>query len=159
MGLTSHISCVYDAFSSYHVSFSLMTSLTMMGLDPGHLVRSLYIFSSDNSVGRVSGSVSEKVKCSFPFFDGEMVNSFFDGEMGKVGQVTEIFSKVGGVTETFSRPKTFTVSNSFYVFASLTLSTVTSSISCLDARQLEPFVKLSTLVVEPMTDLSLSVVL
>ena len=42
MGLTSHISCVYDTFSSYHVSFSLTTSLTMMGLSPGHLVCALF---------------------------------------------------------------------------------------------------------------------
>ena len=27
---------------------------------------------------------------------------FFDGDMGKVGRVTEIFSKVGQVTEMFS---------------------------------------------------------
>ena len=63
------------------------------------------------------------LKCSFPFFDGEMVNSFLDGEMGKVGRVTEIFSnvrrvteifsKVGRVTETFSRSKPFIFSNSF----------------------------------------------
>ena len=42
MGLTSHLSCVYDAFSSYHVYFSLMASLTMMVLGPGHLVRALF---------------------------------------------------------------------------------------------------------------------
>ena len=41
MGLMSHLSCVYYNFSSYHVSFSLMTSLTMIGLGPGHLVRAL----------------------------------------------------------------------------------------------------------------------
>ena len=34
----------------------------------------------------------EMVNCSFPFCDSEMMNSFFDGEMGKVGRVTEIFS-------------------------------------------------------------------
>ena len=44
MGLASYLSCVYDAFSSYRVSFSLTTSLTMMVLGPGHLVRALYHF-------------------------------------------------------------------------------------------------------------------
>ena len=44
MGLTSHLSCVFDVFSSYRVSFSLMTSLTMMVLGPGHLVRALFHF-------------------------------------------------------------------------------------------------------------------
>ena len=44
MGLMSHPSCVYDAFSSCRVSFSLMTSLTLMGLDPGHLVYALFHF-------------------------------------------------------------------------------------------------------------------
>ena len=42
MGLASHISCISDAFSSYCVSFSSMTCLTMMGLGPGHLVRALF---------------------------------------------------------------------------------------------------------------------
>ena len=51
MGLTRHVSCVYDTFSSYRVSFylissltkmSLMTSLTMMVLGPGHLVCALF---------------------------------------------------------------------------------------------------------------------
>ena len=42
MGVTSHISCVYDAFSSYHVSFSLMMSLPMMVLCPGHIVYALF---------------------------------------------------------------------------------------------------------------------
>ena len=55
--------------------------------------------SSHNYVCRASGSGSEMVKCSFPFFNDDMVNSFLDGEMGKVGRVTEIFSKVGRVTE------------------------------------------------------------
>ena len=41
MGLTSHLSCAYDAFSSYHVFFPSMMGLTMMVLDPGHLVRAL----------------------------------------------------------------------------------------------------------------------
>ena len=62
----------------------------------------------------------------FPFCDGEMVNSFFDGEMGKVGrvtemffkvgQVTEIFSKVGRVTKIFSCSKTCIVSISFKIY-------------------------------------------
>ena len=32
MGLTSHLSDAYDAFSSYRVSFSLISSLTKMSL-------------------------------------------------------------------------------------------------------------------------------
>ena len=53
MGMTSHIYDAYDAFSSYRVSFSLvssltkmslMTSMTMMVLGPGYLVRALFIF-------------------------------------------------------------------------------------------------------------------
>ena len=53
MGLAIHLSCFYDAFSSYHVSFFLVTSLTMissmtslmmMVLGPGYLVRSLFCF-------------------------------------------------------------------------------------------------------------------
>ena len=44
MGLKSHLSCVYDDFSSYHIPFSSTTSLTMMGLGPGNLVRALFHF-------------------------------------------------------------------------------------------------------------------
>ena len=44
MGLTSHLPYVYVVFSSYHVSFSLMTSLTIKVLGPGHLVRALFNF-------------------------------------------------------------------------------------------------------------------
>ena len=53
MGLTSHPSFFYDAFSFYRVSFSLMmiltmissmTSLTMIVLGPGYLVRALFHF-------------------------------------------------------------------------------------------------------------------
>ena len=43
-----------------------------------------FSFFSENSVGRVVGSRYEIVKCTLPFFDGEMVNSyfpFFDGAM------------------------------------------------------------------------------
>ena len=39
-----HISFISDAFSSYRVSFSLMMSMAMMGLGPGHLVRALFHF-------------------------------------------------------------------------------------------------------------------
>ena len=42
MGLASHIFCVYDDFSSYRVSFSLMKSLTMMGMGAGNLVCALF---------------------------------------------------------------------------------------------------------------------
>ena len=48
MGLTNHISCVYDAFSSYTISFSLVMSLTTMGLSSGHLVRALFNFSLES---------------------------------------------------------------------------------------------------------------
>ena len=44
MGLTSHLSCLSDVFSSYRVYFSLMTILTMMVLGPGHLLRALFHF-------------------------------------------------------------------------------------------------------------------
>ena len=44
MGLTSHLSCVYDIFSYYHASFYSMTILKMMGLGPGHLVCALFYF-------------------------------------------------------------------------------------------------------------------
>ena len=53
MGLMSHLSCDYDAFSFYRVYFSLMrslrmislmTSLTMMVLGLGYLVRALFHF-------------------------------------------------------------------------------------------------------------------
>ena len=44
MVLMSHLSCVYNAFSSYRVYFSMTTSLAMMGLGPGHLVRALSHF-------------------------------------------------------------------------------------------------------------------
>ena len=44
MSLMSHLSCVYNAFSSYCFYFSLMTILAMMGLGPGHLVRALFHF-------------------------------------------------------------------------------------------------------------------
>ena len=42
MGLTIHLSCVYDNISSYRVSFSLMTIMMMMVLGPGRLVRALF---------------------------------------------------------------------------------------------------------------------
>ena len=44
MGLLSHLFYVYEAFSSYRVSFCSMTSLTMMVLGPGHMVRALFHF-------------------------------------------------------------------------------------------------------------------
>ena len=44
MGLTSRLSCVSNAFSSYCVSFSLITSLTMMVMGLVHLVRALFHF-------------------------------------------------------------------------------------------------------------------
>ena len=44
VGLTGHISYVYDTFSSYRVSFSSMTSLTMIFLVPDNLVPALFHF-------------------------------------------------------------------------------------------------------------------
>ena len=44
MVLMRHLSCILDAFYFYRVYFSSMTSLTMMGLGPGHLVRALLHF-------------------------------------------------------------------------------------------------------------------
>ena len=44
MGLKSHISCLSDTFSSYHVYFSLMMIMTIMVLGPGHMVRDLFHF-------------------------------------------------------------------------------------------------------------------
>ena len=44
MGLTGHLSCVYDAVSSFRINFSLMTSLTMIGMGTGHLVRAPFHF-------------------------------------------------------------------------------------------------------------------
>ena len=44
MGLMSHLSCHSDTYSSYCVSFYFMTSLTMMVLGPGYLVRALFHF-------------------------------------------------------------------------------------------------------------------
>ena len=64
MGLRSHISDAYDAFSSYCVSSSLLlslmnislTNLTMKVLGPGsHPFMLLFIFS-ETSVGPVSSS-------------------------------------------------------------------------------------------------------
>ena len=44
MGLTSHLSCFYNAFSSYRVYFSSMTSLTMIVIGTGQLVRAIFLF-------------------------------------------------------------------------------------------------------------------
>ena len=52
--LTSHISCLSGTFSSYRVSFSLTENMTVVVIGLGHLVRALFHFSSENSVGRVS---------------------------------------------------------------------------------------------------------
>ena len=132
MGLTSHISYIYDVFFSSRIFF-FDDEYGNDGSVSGSSGMFPFLFPSENSVGRVSDSGSEIVKYPFPFFDGEMVNSFFDGEMwkfrrvieifskigqvteifSKVGRFTEIFSKIGRVTEIFSRSKTFIVSNSF----------------------------------------------
>ena len=96
MGLTSHLSCVYNTFSYYRVSFSLMTSLTMMGMGPGHLVCALLLFP-----------LKIRLLCQWLV---TWVTEIFS----KVGRVTEIFSKDGWVTEIFSRSKTFIASNSLF---------------------------------------------
>ena len=44
MGVRSHLSFFNDAFSFYRGCFSLMTSLTMMVMGPGHLVRAIFHF-------------------------------------------------------------------------------------------------------------------
>ena len=48
MGPTSHISCVYDNFSSYRIYFSLMMSITMIGLGLGHMVHALFHLPLEN---------------------------------------------------------------------------------------------------------------
>ena len=67
MGLTSHLSDAYDNFSSSCLSFSLLlspikmslTNLTMKVLGPDSPpVHALFLFFSENSVGRVSSSKS-----------------------------------------------------------------------------------------------------
>ena len=50
MGLTSHLSCISNTFSSYPFSFSLMTILTMMGLGQGHMLRALFHFPLEISL-------------------------------------------------------------------------------------------------------------
>ena len=45
MGMKNRLSCVYDAFSCYRVSFSSIMSLTTMGLCPGPLVRLIFRFA------------------------------------------------------------------------------------------------------------------
>ena len=63
MGLISHLSYAYGAFSSSCVSFSSTMSLMIMVLGLGHLVRAIFHFpleivgrvSSSKSVGRVIG--------------------------------------------------------------------------------------------------------
>ena len=45
MDMTSHLSCLSDDFYFCRVSFSLVMSLIMMGLGPGHLVRALLHFA------------------------------------------------------------------------------------------------------------------
>ena len=42
MGLTSHLSYVYNVFNSYSISFSLMTSLIIMVMGQVHLVRAIF---------------------------------------------------------------------------------------------------------------------
>ena len=44
MGLTSHLSCIYNAFLLYCLSYSSIMSLTMMCLGMCHILRALSIF-------------------------------------------------------------------------------------------------------------------
>ena len=51
MGLTSRLYYVYDDFSSYCVFNYSVMSLTMMGLTPGLLVRALFYFTLEITLG------------------------------------------------------------------------------------------------------------
>ena len=44
ISLASHLSDAYDNFSSYHVSCSFMTSMTMMGLGLVYLAPAIFLF-------------------------------------------------------------------------------------------------------------------
>ena len=48
ISLKSHHPCVYEKNYYYRFSFSLTTSLTMMGLGPGNMVRTLFHFPLKN---------------------------------------------------------------------------------------------------------------
>ena len=89
MGLMSLISCFYDVFSSYRFLFSLMTSLTMMVLGQGYLVRALFLFLW-NSVGCVS--VSKFVVRVSGIFSVNRVTKFVGSVSGilKVGEIGEL---------------------------------------------------------------------
>ena len=95
MGLTSHISCVYDAFSSYCVSFFFNDESDDDGSGSGSYGTCSYSFSSENSVGLVSGLFSV----------GRVSGIFSVNRITKsVGRVSGIFSvcRVGGIFS-FSR--------------------------------------------------------
>ena len=99
MGLTSNISCVYDAFSSYRISFYSAMSLTMTSLGSGHLVHVLLNFAVVKWWNALVHFLMVKwwnalfhfamvkwrnslfcfvvVKCSFLFYDGKMVKYYF----------------------------------------------------------------------------------
>ena len=134
MGLTRHLSCFYQVFSFYLVSFSVMMSLTIISSmtsptvifpGPGHLVRALFHFSK-NSVGRVSGL--------FPF--NWVIGIFSFSRVIEIFSFTRVigifsFSRVNGIFSScqfkyfrvkscwvnwiFSRSKTFLVSNSEFL--------------------------------------------
>ena len=118
MGLTNHLSCVYDDFSSYRVSFSLMMGLTIMILGPGHLVRAVFHFAVVKWWNALFNFLMVKwwnalfyyvmVKCSFTFFCGWMMKWFF--------KLIGIEPKVGRLIEIFSRSKSWIFFHSFQLF-------------------------------------------
>ena len=143
MGLTIQISYVYDALSFYSVSFSLMTSLTMVVLVPGHLVRAFFIFLwkfrcsrqwnifngrvsgifsvnwVTKSVGHVNGRFS--VSCVCGIFSVSRVRELFSvSRIPELIWVPELFSvsqipQLIRVPESFSHSKTFIVWNSEFI--------------------------------------------
>ena len=77
MGLMSHLYYVYDPFILLSRFSFFDEKSDNDGPGSGSSGTCPFPFSSVNSVGRVSGSGSEMMKCSFPFFDGEIVNCSF----------------------------------------------------------------------------------
>ena len=174
MGLMSHISCVYDTFSSYCVSFSMMTILTMIVLGPGHLVRALLHFlkillvvSVDYSHLVESMDYFHLVKWLEYFHLFELLEYFhlvksmeyFDlVESMEYFELVESFEYFDMVKNIYSFKLNFLYIE-LYVCISLTLSSVNSAIQCLDMIQLEWFVNPSALVTGAKTEMSLSAVL
>ena len=126
MGLTSHLSCVYDTFSYYCVSFSLMTnltmissmtSITMMVLGPDYLVRALFHFLKILLVVSVDFFSFSRVIGIFSF---SQVNGIFSSCWVKYCwfkscQIKYLRVKSCRVNWIFSCSKTFIVSNSEFL--------------------------------------------